>query len=285
VKQIIKAEVPCNSCGASEVAVLEHLSQSLNVAAPSRVVQCQRCDLVYLSPWPAEEQVSEVYQHEEYFQRSPCVAGNETVAPHIPPRLVDLERRLGGKGRLLDVGCASGTFVAYALAEGWQAEGVDVSAWASEEARKHGLTVRTGTLEEQHYPAASFDVVHSSHTLEHVPDPLGTLREMRRITRAGGWLSLEVPQEVEGLFEGVRDLLHLRTPPAQPNPHLYFFTHKTLRQMVEQAGFVDIEIKTRHPPISGKSKYPCGTPITLTLFWLDNALLQGANLELTVRVP
>lgn len=280
----VKAEIPCNSCGATEVRVLEQLSRVLNVSAPSRVVQCLSCGLAYLSPWPAAEAVVEVYQHEEYFQRSPCVAGNEEVAPHIKPRLVDLERRLGRKGSILDVGCASGTFVAYAQAQGWEAEGVDVSEWATRIARDHGLKVRTGTLEEQQYPDQSFDVVHSSHTLEHVPDPLGTLREVRRILRPGGLLSLEVPQEVQSLYEAVRELLHLRQPPAIPNPHLYFFTHKTLRHLAQKAGFEVIEVKTRNPPIESKSKYPAGNAVTRTLFWLDNALVQGANLELTAKV-
>jgi SAM-dependent methyltransferase len=218
------------------------------------------------------------YDDASYYDTSPLVGGNEDVAPHLRIRLSELEARLGHRGRLLDVGCALGTFVAFASEQGWVASGVDVSGWSSARARERGLAVATGTLESQHYPAQHFTVVHASHVLEHVPDPASTLQEMRRILHPDGLLALEVPQETESLFEAFRTLARIRPTPDLPSPHLYFFTAKTLRQLVASAGFRVLSSSSRHPSIEGRSRYPMGRQVAGLLFMLDNAFVRGPNL-------
>lgn len=203
---------------------------------------------------------------------------------HLKQRLAALEQRLGQKGCFLDVGCSTGAFVAYAQQQGWDAAGVDVSHWATEQARARGLRVATGLLKDQHYPAASFDVVHSSHMLEHVKDPLGVLREMRRILKPAGLLSLEVPQEVQRIYDQIKSRLGSREYPAYPNPHLYFFTARTLRQIIEKAGFQVISLRSRNPRGNWtRSKYPAGTAVKRAIFMLEDGLKRGLNLEVLAR--
>lgn len=73
------------------------------------------------------------------------------------------------------------------------------------------------------------DVVVCHHVLEHVPSPLDTLTEIRRVLRPGGTLLLFVPYEVQRQFR--------RYDPAEPNHHLFAWNPQTLGALVDEAGF------------------------------------------------
>lgn len=75
----------------------------------------------------------------------------------------------------------------------------------------------------------SFDSVLSHHSLEHVPSPLSTLRELRRVLRPGGKLLLYVPFEKERRYR--------RYDPREPNHHLHSWNVQTLANLVTVSGF------------------------------------------------
>ncbi|MBP2705095.1 methyltransferase domain-containing protein [Microbispora sp. RL4-1S] len=97
--------------------------------------------------------------------------------------------------RILDVGCGPGTITA-GLAElvpQGEVVGVDsepgVVDQARGEAERRGLrnvAFATADVHALDYPDASFCVVHAHQVLQHVGDPVGALREMRRVTKPGG---------------------------------------------------------------------------------------------------
>src|ERR1035437_9046912 len=151
------------------------------------------------------------------------------------------------KGRLLEVGCGDGSIVKLAAEFGWQAEGVDFDARAVANARRKGLAVRAGALEDQRYPEASFDLVHMSHVIEHVPDPLATLAEIRRVLRPGGLLVLATPNSRSwGHAEFGRSWLHL-----DPPRHLHLFNRSTLHAAAVRTGFGSISIRSNLRGVAG----------------------------------
>lgn len=97
--------------------------------------------------------------------------------------------------RLLDVGCGPGTITAdlAGLVAPGTVVAVDAAAGILEEARTTAAARSAGTIVFEHadvlalpYPDDHFDVVHAHQVLQHVPDPVGALREMRRVCRPGG---------------------------------------------------------------------------------------------------
>jgi SAM-dependent methyltransferase len=100
---------------------------------------------------------------------------------------------LPADARVLDAGCGTGRTMDELHGYG-EVHGFDLNPLGVEHARGRGHgDVRVARLEEIPYPDESFDLVTCLDVLEHTPDDLVSLRELRRITKPGGWLVVTVP--------------------------------------------------------------------------------------------
>lgn len=93
---------------------------------------------------------------------------------------------LAGGRAVLDAGCGAG-YGAQMLAGGAaeRVVGVDISEEAVVQARAHapGLEFITGDVQQLPFPDGSFDLVVCFEVLEHLQDPEGAVRELRRVLR------------------------------------------------------------------------------------------------------
>ena len=147
-----------------------------------------------------------------------------------------------GRKRLLDIGCGTGGFLAQLRDFGWEVEGVELNPRGVRIAQQnYGLTkVYQGILKEVCFPNEYFDVITMSHLIEHLPDPIETLRECFRILKTGGKIVIVTPN-IESLahkFFG-RHWLGL-VPPW----HLYVFSRQALKDCILQAGLKIENIQT-----------------------------------------
>jgi 2-polyprenyl-3-methyl-5-hydroxy-6-metoxy-1,4-benzoquinol methylase len=135
--------------------------------------------------------------------------------------------------KLLDVGCGDGSFLDCMRNLGWEGEGVEIDSRFATQASNRGLTIYSGTLEQQRFDSGSVDAIVLCHVLEHVHHPLALLRECHRILRPDGTLTILVPN-IDGAG-------HRRFKSAwlglDPPRHLHLFTACALRQLVLEAGF------------------------------------------------
>jgi SAM-dependent methyltransferase len=94
-------------------------------------------------------------------------------------------------------------------------------------------------LEDARLPAASVDTVIMAHTLEHVPDPVATLREVRRVLRAGGALVLWLPnvESIEARLLGGYWIGY------DAPRHLTTFGMGTLEQTLKTTGFRVVDVR------------------------------------------
>ncbi|MBF0285691.1 MAG: class I SAM-dependent methyltransferase [Magnetococcales bacterium] len=88
-------------------------------------------------------------------------------------------------GRLLDIGAGSGILVEAAVQAGYQAEGIDPSAWLCQQAARRGWRVHAGVLPHPEV-VGPFDVVVLMDVLEHVADPLALLDQAAALLPPGG---------------------------------------------------------------------------------------------------
>lgn len=236
------------------------------------------CDTVWLNPAPLVEDLplayAEYYTHQEVrtalkpgrakaaylwlkggYLRLKYGYGSTTVGAaqrafgallYLAPlrrAAVDEEvRQLSARpgGLLLDVGCGSGDWLVRMRDLGWAVQGLDFDDAAVQAARDRGLTIRSGALESQQYPSASFDVVTLNHVVEHLPDALSTLSECRRILKPGGVLVLYTPNSVSLGHAVFRSNWRGLEPPR----HLNIFGPRSIVTLLRQAGFEDCRITT-----------------------------------------
>jgi SAM-dependent methyltransferase len=141
-------------------------------------------------------------------------------------------------GKILDVGCGTGEWLSFMRDLGWAVEGVEFDAAAADVAKQRGITVRCGSLRQQNLPAASYDAITLNHVIEHVPDPIETLSECRRLLKPGGRLVISTPNSAS--------LSHRIFGPnwrgLEPPRHLHVFSMDCLRNALEKAGFKTVRL-------------------------------------------
>lgn len=144
------------------------------------------------------------------------------------------------QGRLLDVGCGDGTFLARMKAMGWDVAGIEPDPVAAACAGKKLNHIFTGDLEQAGFAENSFDAITLCHVIEHLPAPVRTLRECRRILKPGGRIIIITPN-TESLG---RKWFGNHWRGWEPPRHLFLFTRKSLQIMAQTAGFSDFSINT-----------------------------------------
>jgi len=237
--------VACNVCGAVDGADLPWAAARLALPEPLSVVRCRRCGFMFMNPRLTQPAYARLSLNEDYFQayqRGTARRKGRSVVSRS--QLERIERRHTQRGRLLELGCATGDFLMEARASGWQVRGVEPSPFMADEARRKGLEVAADFAPEN-YGEGEFDVVHLNHVLEHVPEPATTLRGIYRVLAPTGLLVIEVPYQFGSWFHEIYAALK----PGPPRPeihHLSFFTPRTLARCLASAGFA-AEVKSRSP--------------------------------------
>ncbi len=227
---------PCAVCGAQQPRLYWRLAGWL-------YVRCRQCGHVYQDPQPDQQALQARYaqQYFEYEQENEqrflqlMLLG--LADAHIEVRLL---RRLTGNGiastapplpRLLDVGCATGALLAHYQKQGWQTQGVELCREAADwgEAQR-GVSIFKGQLIEAQFPAASFDFIHASHLIEHLPDPYQLLEECRRLIAPRGLIVIVTPDRA-----GWQAKLLGRRWRSAIADHLQLFDFSHLRRLARRA--------------------------------------------------
>jgi SAM-dependent methyltransferase len=290
----LEAVTACPVCGGAErKALYGGLRDRAFRTAPGTwtLVRCTACRSAYLDPRPNPETIELAYRSyythgsgtppqvgrlrrglaNDYlrvrwgYEREPTFPGGRLIPKLVPSRgtIVDREiRHLPATpgGRLLDVGCGSGAFVAQMAELGWRTQGIDPDPAAVASAREAGLDVTRGTLADvdSDERAGLFDAITLSHVIEHLHDPGGDLRRINRLLRPGGLLWIATPNlEALGLRRFGRDWLGL-----DPPRHLVLFTRASLERLLRAARLEPL------PP-------PAASPHALQMFSQSTAIGQG----------
>jgi 2-polyprenyl-3-methyl-5-hydroxy-6-metoxy-1,4-benzoquinol methylase len=179
--------------------------------------------------------------------------------PSFRERSAFLLARVAPAERVLDVGCGEGRFAAALADAGAEVVGIDVAEEPLRRARalRPDLDLRA-IAPQAPWPLqdASFDAVWAGETIEHVADTAAWLSEVRRVLRPGGGLLLSTPAHGPLTMLGLA--LSRRAFAARFDPradHLRFYSRTTLLELLDDFGFVDIELR-------GLGRLP-GAPHTL----------------------
>jgi 2-polyprenyl-3-methyl-5-hydroxy-6-metoxy-1,4-benzoquinol methylase len=232
--------------------------------------RCLGCRALYLHPRPDPSSLPLAYG--EYFTHTPLQTGPRSAASRLKHALANgyrnrrfglrlrpalgmgallvplfpalaahlrledrgLGRPQGATSRLLDVGCGNGHFLLVAQRLGWKSYGVEIDTAAAQAARAGGgeiLGAQVGELGARY--EQFFDVVTLSHVIEHVPDPIATLRHCFRVLKPGGKIWIETPNIDSVGYDTYGSAWRALEAPR----HLVLFCPTALRLSLERAGF------------------------------------------------
>ncbi|MFW6160851.1 MAG: class I SAM-dependent methyltransferase [Acidobacteriota bacterium] len=191
---------------------------------------CRRCSHIFANPAPFPETINKLYSLVEDPVYEEEAGGR---AKNFIPILNRLEILCPEKGKLLDVGAATGILLDLARDRNWKVEGVEPSEWAAEVAlRKHRIKLIKSPFEETALKPESFDALTMVDFIEHILDPLAACRKASLLLKPEAVICLVTPdiQSLAARLAGKR-WWHYR--PA----HLAFFTTKSLFFLLRRCGF------------------------------------------------
>ena len=148
-----------------------------------------------------------------------------------------------------------------AIANGWQAEGMDVATAAVKYAREErGLTVHHGLIEDVSLEPGSFDVIVLNHVLEHVRNPRETLAHLRTLLTPTGIIRTEVPNvgSLSARTQNLQSRLKVKKNlwrHYETGHHFWFFTRSTLTRTMRGAGLTPVRVTAGTEQWGEKSLY------------------------------
>lgn len=210
------------------------------MAGGYRMFRCGGCGTSFVHPVLSDEALSAFYA--DYHRGAAEGGWYDDVEDRMQsdfPAKVRLAKGDRGAGRLLDVGCGKGYFVKACVEQGIDAEGVDLSETGIRHAREVlKVKAHEGLLRNLKAQLGQFDTITCWATVEHLPDPVGMMRDMRDLLKPGGRLLLDTGVGDDWLDRLLPGCVQWFDPPQ----HLFVFSVEGMRRALTKAGFEGIEI-------------------------------------------
>lgn len=263
----------CPICASKVRTLLHRdVSDRVYFCAPGRwnVYRCEDCGSGYIDPRPTPATIGLAYS--TYYTHAAAEGLNQQplsmlrrhriaqrnaylnstygyqlspAAKHPPKHINTLRRQRWDKqvcylkfpgpgARLLDLGCGNGRFMMQMQAAGWEVYGIDPDQKSVDLARSAGLNAQCGSLDTlDGLPHAHFHAITLHHVLEHLHNPVDTLKRCKDALKSSGQIVIATPN-----FEScAHRIFGADWFPLQPPTHLILFTFESLRRTLEFSGF------------------------------------------------
>jgi 2-polyprenyl-3-methyl-5-hydroxy-6-metoxy-1,4-benzoquinol methylase len=242
--EVALEEMSCPmGCCAGDDEVLTGRDRSYNQPGEFRIVRCRACRLMRTNPRPTRAGIRLYYPGEYAPYQDTRYIAPESPAESASPWKRLIQRLLKARdsravpplqaGRMLEIGCASGTFLRLMAERGWQVEGLELSERAANLAKSVGLPVYIGELETAPDPSSPYDLIVGWHVLEHLHEPLPALAKLWQWSKPGGWLALSMPDASSWEFS----FFKARWYGLQLPNHLFHYTPRTLNELLTRTGW------------------------------------------------
>lgn len=221
------------------------------------LVQCLECGLAYLKERPIEGCIGNYYPPNSYHSFTRKAGLDRSLIGRlkikVKDRLKKRDRELVDKillyfvptywrlaslfpqgSKILDIGCGGGWKLDLYKEFGWETYGFDISSEAVETARAKGHNVITERVEHLFYSDNYFDAIQISHVIEHLPNPVFTIKKAFSLLKEEGMLLLETPN-ISSFFAKVfkTDFWQIDSP-----RHFQIFNIKSLTFLLNDCGFI-----------------------------------------------
>jgi 2-polyprenyl-3-methyl-5-hydroxy-6-metoxy-1,4-benzoquinol methylase len=235
----------CCICGA-QTAMHYHLyDDRYGYPGIFSLLKCDDCGHNFLHGSMSPEQLADLYTN--YYPRSSFSTENYKPAGEMTGFRAwftgarqSAFRWVPRNVRVLDVGCGFGESLGYHRSRGCDVYGVEADENIRRVAEKFGFKVHVGLFDSKNYEPDFFDYVTMDQVIEHVTDPISTMKGIAKILKRGGTAIVSTPNAIgwgSRLFG--RHWINWHAP-----YHLQFFSPASMAIAAEQAGMVIDRVKT-----------------------------------------
>lgn len=228
---------PCSVCGS------EHTNLRYEVKG-FRVVQCTSCKFVFINPRIKNNDLYKIYE-DNYFSSQNDGYGykNYELTTHL--RVKTFQKWMQdilpfvskSKGTVLDIGCASGTFLDLMREKGWEIEAIELDKAMVEKLKGKNIKVFERPFEE-FSSDKKYKLITMFDVLEHIPDLKTTFKKIHELLDDDGVLALITPN-----FNSTqRKLFGKKWFQFKPQEHIQYFSPYTLAKAIEPYGLEIVHV-------------------------------------------
>jgi len=186
--------------------------------------ECMSCSFVTIEPLPSSDKLKACYD-KDYWQEDlskPKSATNLFYRFRMRSVVQKIKGHVPSGGKILDWGAGDGKLMTLLGEAGYDCRGIDVYKEESDDKR-----LANATIESTDFDNESFDAITCFHVLEHLRDPVNSVKRAFELLRKGGVLIIEVPNIDSLGFQ----IFKKRWQPLEIPTHLNHFSLKSLRMM------------------------------------------------------
>jgi len=222
---------PCAVCGSEQ-------KQLLYKVKGFDIVQCKKCDFVFVDPRIKNEDLYKIYS-DNYFTSQTDGYGYKDYELTSHLRIKTFQKWIDGiepylsktKGPVLDIGCASGYFIELMRDKGWDVEAVELDKNMIEKVKAKNFKVFERPFEE-FTSSKKFKLITMFDVLEHIPDLKTTFQKFHELLDEDGVVALITPD----FGSTQRKLFGKKWFQYKPQEHIQYFSPATLAKAVTPYG-------------------------------------------------
>jgi len=222
----------CPSCGHPKFTNHIICEDYANTKESFALVKCAKCELVFTNPRPSQQEIGKYYDFPEYHSHSSKSFSLFNTAYSIARNInlsskIKILHQYQKTGTLLDYGCGTGDFMAYASKKGFSTIGVEPNDGARNTALQQTGSVVLKDIGEIKGKENKFNIITAWHVVEHIHDLRDTLKAIKKRLHKDGYLIIAVPNIASADCEHYGSQWAAYDVPR----HLYHFSRTSMHKL------------------------------------------------------
>lgn len=239
----------CICCGTKNREIISTTGRNFTKL---KTVICTGCGLIHSDPIPTKDELKNFYEKDYRLNYKsvpePLIKHTLRYAKDSLEYLIEI---LGfgnfeniNQKNFLDIGAGSGEILYFAKKLGFNIKGIEPNkGYALFCKNKLHLDVINSVYEETFIELNNYDVINLNQVLEHMPDPLDVLIDLKKFLREDGILALTVPN-IEANLHSPQTRFHYA--------HIFNYNHLNLKKLFDKAGYQILNPDTEKTRIYAK---------------------------------